>query len=87
MKDALRPASLGAAPPPRWPRSRLATGSFYREARTAFVLGLPQDLQLYCKYFQFSCTKKTRGMRRERFAGGAHSRASVASLMLGDIFT
>ena len=30
----------------------------YRETRIEFVLGLLQDLQLYCKYFQFSCNTK-----------------------------
>ena len=75
MKDALRPASLGAAPPPRWPRSRSATGSFYREARSKIATT-----------FNYVATHKTGDVSSKRFAG-ARIRASVASLMLGDIFT
>ena len=39
MKDAMRPASLGARiSAPWWPRSRSATFLFlYRETRTAFI--------------------------------------------------
>jgi len=69
-------ASLGAAMPPRWPRSRSATGSIYRETRAEeelelwISLSLPRDA--HGKNFSGNAV-------HSRFAGGGFA-ASVSSL-------